>query len=118
MLKKIILRQHIIRDALNVIDKLDPLVKNIVVVALLILENTGDLPSSTEYVISLYQILTGETLPATVKEELYRYLYRLHILDLRYGSYYFSSDAPYILKALRDKVPKIIIEFKSEQEKK
>ncbi|MCC6014126.1 MAG: hypothetical protein LM564_00285 [Desulfurococcaceae archaeon] len=116
--KKIILRQLLIKDALSVIDKLDPLVKDVVAVILLVFENVGELPSNTEDIFRLYQTLTGKTLPTAVKGELYRYLHQLHILDLRYGSYYFSSDAPYILRALKDRVPKIIIEFKSEQEKK
>ncbi|NAZ11151.1 MAG: hypothetical protein GU361_00255 [Desulfurococcales archaeon] len=108
--KRLILRQYLIRDALDIIDKLDPLVKNIVAIALLMFENIRDLSQNiAEEIFRLYQILIGEILPNAVKEELCRYLYRLHILDPYFNR--LSPDAPYILKALKDKVPRIIIEF-------
>jgi len=120
--KKIALRQLLINDALNVIDKLDPMVKRIVAIALLILERGENLSGDIDEVFKIYQILTGERIPDEVKEELSRYLYRLHILELsRYylgrGSYVWSPNAPYILKALKGKVPKVVIEFKYEQER-
>jgi hypothetical protein len=108
--KRLILRQYLIKDALNVIDKLDPLIKNIIAIILLMFENVRDLSQNIEEIFRIYQFLTGEILPKAVKEELYRYLYRLHILDPYFNQ--FSPDAPYILKALKDKVPRIVIEFK------
>ena len=121
--KKIALRQLLINDALNVIDKLDPMVKRIVAIALLILERGENLSGDIDEVFKIYQILTGERIPDEVKEELSRYLYRLHILELSSyylgrGSYVWGPNAPYILKALKDKVPKVVIEFKYEQERK
>jgi hypothetical protein len=120
--KKIALRQLLINDALNIIDRLDPTVKKIVATALLIFGHTGSLSGNVEEVFKIYQILSNEKIPDEVKEELSRYLYRLHLVELSShyyygrGSYEWSSNAPYILKALKDKVPKIVIEFKYEQE--
>jgi DNA-binding protein Fis len=121
--KKVALRQLLINDALNVIDKLDPMVKKIVATALLMFEHGESLSGGIDEVFKIYQILTGERIPDEVKEELSRYLYRLHLVELRgyylgRGSYEWSPNAPYILKALKNKIPKIIIEFRSEQEKK
>ena len=116
--KKVALRQLLINDALNVIDKLDPMVKKIVATALLMFEHGESLSGDIDGVFRIYQILTGERIPDEVKEELSRYLYRLHLVELSSyylgrGSYVWSSNAPYILKALKSKVPKIVIEFKN-----
>jgi hypothetical protein len=49
--KKIALRQLLINDALNIIDRLDPTVKKIVTTALLIFGHTGSLSGNVEEVL-------------------------------------------------------------------
>ena len=62
------------------------MVKRIVAITLLMLERGEGLSGDINEVFKIYQILTGERIPDEVKEELSRYLYRLHILEL--SSYY------------------------------
>jgi hypothetical protein len=106
--------QLLMRDARDAIEKYDILTKRLVALALLLFENSHELPSSPDMLYYIYEALTGERIPKQVREEHNRHLLRLHILTSGFGTLYWSVYAPYILRALKDKVPRIIVEFKTE----
>jgi len=100
--------QLLIKDSRELIEKLDPLAKRLVALALTYFENRRQLPSSVEDLCDVYEALTGEHIPEKVRRELKGHFYRLHLLSCD-G---WSPRALYMLKALRDKVPSVIFEFK------
>ena len=100
--------QLLIKDSRELIEKLDPLAKRLVALALTYFENRRQLPSSVEDLCDVYEALTGEHIPEKVRRELEGHFYRLHLLS-RYG---WSPRALYVLRALRDRVPSVVFEFK------
>lgn len=111
--------QLLIKDARTVAEKFDVLARRIVALALLIFENKHELPRRVEELFDMYEFLTGVHIPRKVREEYAKILFRVHLIKDTYYSEW-SSLAPYILRALKDKVPNITIEFKEEhkEEKK
>jgi hypothetical protein len=123
--KSVMLKQPLVKDALDMIDRLDPSIKKVIAIALLLFEHGLITPGEEINILfDIYRALTGENLLDRIKEELSRYLYRLHIVELRYysesedrGEYSWSYYSPYIIIALKDKVPRVIIEFRDEHER-
>jgi hypothetical protein len=109
----------LVRDASSRIEKLDPLTQRLVALLVLVLENKHGLPSLVGDLYDLYEVLTGEHIPEEARRECSRNLLELHLLEtLYFDTYKWSPYAPYILRALKNKVPKVLVEFKMESEEK
>jgi len=109
----------LVRDASSRTEKLDPLTQRLVALLVLMLENKHRLPSLVEDLYDLYEVLTGEHIPEEARRECSRNLHELHLVDTLYFDIYkWSPHAPYILRALKNKVPKVLVEFKMESEEK
>jgi len=111
--------QLLVKDARSRIEKLDPLMQRLVALLVLMLENKHSLLSPVEHLYDLYEVLTGEHIPEEVRRECSRNLHKLHLVEiLYYNNYTWSPHAPYILRALKNKVPRVLVEFKIESDER